>query len=449
MSAIERLGPESEELSYEQALQLAVGLHRQGRLESAEQLYRQLLMLAPEDPNPAHFLGMLLHQQGRREEALELLERSVHADPSVAAWQNNLGNAWLETGRSEDAAAAYARAAELAPDNVDVLNNHACLLMRLDRLAEAEQSLRQALQRDEARVDAHFNIASLLARTGRMAQSFEHFARALELQPINPRVRRLLGVVYAQCGRMEDAARVFREWLALEPGNAQARHHLAAVTGLDVPERAADAYVADLFDRFAGSFDECLSNLEYQAPQRVGEALAQVLGMPPGHGQQRRLDVLDAGCGTGLCAPWLTPYARRLVGVDLSAGMLERARRRGGYDALEACELTIWLRSHPGTQDVIASADTLCYFGRLDDVLGAAANCLRRGGLLVFTVEARDEGEDYRIEPHGRYSHCARYVQASISAAGMTPLDMTRVVLRKEAGRPVAGWLVTAEKAQR
>ena len=28
--------------------------------------------------------------------------------------------------------------------------------------------------------------------------------------------------------------------------------------------------------------------------------------------------MLDAGCGTGLCAPLLRPYASRLTGVDLS-----------------------------------------------------------------------------------------------------------------------------------
>ena len=38
------------------------------------------------------------------------------------------------------------------------------------------------------------------------------------------------------------------------------------------------------------------------------------------------LDVLDLGCGTGLCGPLLRPYARALAGVDLSPQMLERMR---------------------------------------------------------------------------------------------------------------------------
>ena len=41
----------------------------------------------------------------------------------------------------------------------------------------------------------------------------------------------------------------------------------------------------------------------------------------------KQLDVLDAGCGTGLCGPLLAPYARRLVGVD-SPEACSRGRKR-------------------------------------------------------------------------------------------------------------------------
>ncbi|MCX4239251.1 class I SAM-dependent DNA methyltransferase [Paraliomyxa miuraensis] len=62
--------------------------------------------------------------------------------------------------------------------------------------------------------------------------------------------------------------------------------------------------------------------------------------------ERRDLDVLDAGCGTGLCAPLLRPLARTLVGVDLSGKMLDQARRRGGYDELIEAELTEMLDAH-------------------------------------------------------------------------------------------------------
>lgn len=431
------------EVTYDEALKMAIGLHRDGRWDGAEKLYRRLLDFQPGDANAMHFLGMLLHQRGQRPEALALLQQSVAIDPTVAAWHNNLGNALLEAGRGQDAADAYERSFDLDPGNLDVLNNLGCMLMRLKRFEEAEISLRTALERDPDHADAHFNLASLLSRVGRLPEAFTHFARSLELKPEDMRSRRLLGIVYAQSGRLAEAAAVFREWLALEPDSVQARHHLAAVTGDGVPDRAPDDYVVDVFDDFAGSFDERLTALEYRAPQLVGDALAAQLGPPPAEPQ---LAVLDAGCGTGLCAQHLRPYARELVGVDLSPGMLQQARLRGGYDRLEAAELTAWLGTQPAAFDVVVSADTLCYFGRLDEVLRAAAGSLRPGGLLVFTVEARTHGADYQLEPHGRYSHTQDYLQRTLATAGLAAPQLTSVALRKEAGQQVLGWLVTTRR---
>ena len=157
---------------------------------------------------------------------------------------------------------------------------------------------------------------------------------------------------------------------------------LAACSGRDMPERASDAFIESTFDSFAASFDAKLASLAYRAPALVAEMLAHA-----GVHASRSLDVLDAGCGTGLCGPLVAPYARRLVGVDLSEAMLARARERNVYDELAKRELTAYLHDSPGSFDVIVSADTLVYFGPLDAVTTAAANALRPGGVLVFTVE--------------------------------------------------------------
>src|SRR5919199_1010982 len=132
---------------------------------------------------------------------------------------------------------------------------------------------------------------------------------------------------------------------------------LAACSGSDVPGRASDAFVERIFDNFAASFDSKLAKLSYRAPALVAAMLEHVAPTP-----SRSLDVLDAGCGTGLCGPLVAPYARRLVGVDLSEGMLTRARERRVYDELVKGELTAYLAGCAETFDVIVSADTLVYF---------------------------------------------------------------------------------------
>ena len=157
---------------------------------------------------------------------------------------------------------------------------------------------------------------------------------------------------------------------------------LASCTQRDIPGRASDSTVRRVFNGFAKDFDEQLERLQYRAPALVEEGVRRLLGPPAG-----TLEVLDAGCGTGLCGPGLEPYARRLVGVDLSSEMIKRAEGRALYDELVVEELTAFLLARPGAFDLVASGDTVCYFGELGPLLTAAAGALRPRGHLVFTVE--------------------------------------------------------------
>lgn len=159
-------------------------------------------------------------------------------------------------------------------------------------------------------------------------------------------------------------------------------------------------------------------------------------------------DVLDAGCGTGLCGPFIRKMARHLVGIDLSSDMLAEARKRGSYDELIECEMTGYLSKQSRAFDVIISADTLCYFGNLQAVLAAASGSLRQRGKLVFTVEDMGQSNElgYQLKQHGRFCHSEEYIRKTLLEAGFTVESISQANLRKERGAPVIGLVVTATK---
>ena len=430
-----------DSLEPDEALGYAVHLHRSGEIALAETLYTRIIEASPDYADALHFYGLLKHQTGRSGEAVALVRRAIELEPDEAGMHSNLGNIFFELDRPDLAVQAFEVAIVLDPGSIDARNNLGVALRALRRIDEAEEVYREAIALEPTHREAWDNLGRLLGATGRIDEAIAAHSRALELEPRNADTRRLLVAAYAATGEFERALTLLRQWLADDPTNPAAQHLVAAISGEDVPARASDRYVETMFDSFADSFDHKLARLDYQAPQLVGGAVALACGMPG-----PVFEVLDAGCGTGLCGPYLKPIARRLAGIDLSANMLARAGRRGDYDELVQTELTAFIVAHPGRFDVIVSADTLCYFGSLDEVLAAAHPCLRPGGVLVFTVEEAEDAEAFRLNAHGRYSHGRDYVAGALAAAGFASVEIVQAELRFERGRPVGGLLVTARR---
>jgi predicted TPR repeat methyltransferase len=133
--------------------------------------------------------------------------------------------------------------------------------------------------------------------------------------------------------------------------------------------------------------------------------------------------------------------------VDLSPAMIEAARSKGGYDELHVSELCGFMRARCAKFDAVVAADTLVYFGALEEALTSAAACLKAQGLLVMTLErmaAEANAQTYRIEPHGRYTHRIEYVRSALVQAGFELLAVHEQVLRRERGEDVNGLVVVA-----
>jgi len=458
---------------------LGVLYRAQGRLEDAAQAYRRALVLRPGHRDACQNLGNLLVDLERPAEAVVVLEeglrsssddadllcalgRARHAagqlDPAAEAFvaairhrphypeaYNRLGILHQECQRNVEALAAFAKALELQPDYLEVYNNLGFLLSEGRNYPQAEVALRKALDLSPDFVEARYNLGVVLEEQVRVDDAMAAYRRVLDVDPRFGLAYQNLGRLLSACQRPDEAAAVYRRWLEVDPQNPVATHMLAARTGEQVPGRAAERYVEKLFDAFAPGFERTLTGLEYRAPELVAAALAQVAQrLPPG------AVILDAGCGTGLSGERLRPFADRLVGVDLSTGMLAKAREKAVYDDLVAGELTAFLRDRPDGFDVVVASDTFNYFGELTELFAAAAGALHRSGLLVFTLEVAAEesgAAGHQLQVNGRYRHSEAYLRDCLAGSGFEILALETVCLRMEAGEPVLGHLATAIKA--
>lgn len=439
---LEDIDEPSRPLTVEQALDIAIHLQQIDRLAEASAVYGEILKTVPEHPRALHFAGVLAHQLGKSEAGVEMIRHSLALAGDQAGWHNNLGIVLQESGRLEEAIEAYRSAIAVDPAHAEPHSNLGVLLRATGRPEEAEASYRTAIRLNPDHADAYVNLGILLNGSRRTEEAADCFCRAITLRPKHPEARRLLALAHCNLGEVDEAVRIFEAWLAEDPDDPIPRHMLAACTGRQTPARASDGFVSQTFDSFAASFESKLAKLSYRAPRLIA-AMLEDSGVQPA----KTLDVLDAGCGTGLCGPLVRPFARRLVGVDLSAGMLKQATAKEIYDELLQGELTASLAAREGTLDLIVSADTLVYFGALDEVVAAASRALRPDGLFIFTLERNTNVSppDFRLELHGRYTHGESYVTSLLDRHGLDSA-IEYADLRLESGRPVAGLVVRAQK---
>lgn len=428
------------DMSLAQALERAQQLLQDDQLDAAENIFLQILEQLPDEPNALHFFGLLRHQQGRSAEAIPYLRRTTQLVPEAAGPWINLGNILIETEQYLEALVPLQRAQRLDPESASNYNNLGVAYLHADRLEASEAAFREGLRLEPDRHEIHHNFSRMLKAAGRLPEAIASLSKAIELAPEIAVSHQLISICQFESGHTEQALASLDKWQSLDPGNPKIEHLRAGILGSNAPARASDDYVRDEFDKFAESFDHKLDLLEYRAPGLVTEALTSIVAaLPDGP------SILDAGCGTGLCAPLVKPFCGRLVGIDLSQGMLLQAEKRNLYDQLAQAELTEYLEKSPACFDAVVSADTLCYFGDLSGFLRAAHSALRGHGVVIFTLEALvNKAADFNLQIHGRYSHSREYVLRVVRENGFSVASLTCKTLRKEVDKDVAGYLVTA-----
>lgn len=341
-----------------------------------------------------------------------------------------------EAGRFELAEKQFEASLALVPLRASTLTNLGATRMKLGKFADAAVVLEEATRLEPKDAQAWAHWATALAEQGEIARALERVDDALGLDPSMGAVWTLKGTMLREAGRAEEAAECFRCAIA-NGGDPQLNaFYLAALGTGEPPPTAPRAYVQSLFDSYAGEFDEhLLKVLRYRAP----EILVQGLGA------RRFESVLDLGCGTGLVGQQLRGRAQRIVGVDLSGAMVERARRRGAYTELAQADLLEFLLGSRERFDLVIAADVFNYVGELRPVFEAVRKVLQPGGSFVFTVELAGTQQDgVVLRPSMRYGHSRGYIQALANESGFEITATAQHPIRDDQGTPIPGlfaWL--------
>lgn len=396
---------------------LLLGLVRKkhGDLYGCEAAYRVALEQRPNLGAAWQCLGLLKAEQREYTQAIECLNAALKLVGANAALAANLGKLYYEVGRIPEACDEYNHAVSLDPGN---------------------QHYRQMARKSRFILDLinHESVENSLAAYQRSLSPADSNTEKSRKELLQTAFGILSGF-----GHVEAAKRVGEKYLQLWPDSTVVEYLMKAVDGAPDVERSPDDYIVEYFDSFAGGFDTKLVGvLGYDVPEKICATIRELT--PAGH----KYDAVDLGCGTGLCGPFLRPLSAKLVGVDLSAKMLELAVRRGAYDDLKCEEVTVFLKRSRGQFDLVLAADVIVYIGDLAPIFSAAASAIRCKGLFAFSTETWT-GEGYRLQPSGRFSHSLGYIR-SLAQAAFVELECVETTIRLEAGARVPGHLLVFQK---
>jgi len=244
----------------------------------------------------------------------------------------------------------------------------------------------------------------------------------------------------------EKSIELARRWYAFDKSDPMARHtYFALCNHAEDGFRFDSDYVEELFDNFSDTFDEILPRLSYSLPALFADISEKFV-----FSSEKRLDVLDAGCGTGMCGETMLPFKnnnniKTLTGVDLSEGMLSKAEAKNVYDYLIKDNMVAFMQNNASSFDMIMSADVLIYNGELDPVFSAVGNSLRENGVYLFSVSVTDDN-DYVIDSSGRYFHNPFYVKKMLQKNKFNIEYAEKCVVRMEFGTPEYGMIFVARK---
>jgi predicted TPR repeat methyltransferase len=432
---------------FTQELQRILQLIDQGQLQPAALALNQAQRRSPQDARVLLVGVQLTLKAGNLDGAIQAARRALALAPRWPMAMLGLGALLIERGQKDEEKDEAMRLASSAvarePDDPDVLCKAADIAsdgkQKEQAFAWRERAL--ALRPDDAQL--RFILGRNLFELKRHADAKPHFEWLEQRFPNEPDV--LLGLMDCALAASDSAAAqsYADRALAVAPDDPNVQYWHAVAHERTPPTQSAAA-ITSVFDDYAQNFDmHLVRGLKYKVPERVAQML---LALYP----NRKFNLLDLGCGTGLLGVYLGPIQGHIIGVDLSPEMIKQAARHQVYSRFYSVNVLDALRDTPAEHyEVITCLDTLVYVGDLTPVIPGALRILKPGGYFIFSCEAAQEGEPdlvLRLPSH-RYAHRDTAVQRMCREAGFTDIQVEQLpTLRLEGETPLPGFLVTAQK---
>lgn len=386
---------------------LGLALNKARKFPEAMNVYLALLELSPEHIGGHFHLGSLLMLQKQYQAAIDQLIQVEQSYPHHFETQSNLATCFLKLGWLVKAREHYLKASEVIPDDIQVL----------------------------------FNLGVIAMQQGNVKDAIKFYTRVLQIDVDNYEAQNNLAVAYLSVKNMSAALNHFNEALRIQPSNEAIKHIISLLIKDKKITNSPPEYIRSLFDSYADHYDpHILQTLNYQVPRHLFEIVKNKYDL-----SKVKWDILDLGCGTGLCGELFKPISHVLIGVDISQKMLEMAQQKSIYDQLNELDILSYIKEQKENFDLIVAGDVLVYFGDLASFFAAVHQALRPDGFFVFNVEIAEQ-EKFTLTESGRFKHSKDYLDRLVSQSHFSLIDYNQASMRTQNHVDVLGHFYLLKK---
>ena len=384
--------------------------------EQALQYYEKLYDINPKSYNAVANLANTYYNLNQFIRAIEFAKQAIDMRPNSVEPYIIAGNSYAELLKKDEAATLLKKAASIAPNSEWVNQSISHLFLKMGNY---KQGINYAwrlffIKNYQVSADEHITFGYLLYEAYD-EKEYELVQNYIQL------------------------------WKDHFPDNPIVNHISSALSGTQDLSSTDLSYVKNMFDNFAPSFDEILTALEYSVPATIGEILKDHLKPK----LFKKHQILDLGCGTGLCAEALKPSLPNdeFYGIDISENMLKEAGSKNLYKELYQDDIINFLTHNTQTFNAVIAGDVLTYFGDLKLLIRLLTKTVKPNGYLCFSISKnKDNKQEYFLTPSGRFTHSLSYIMRQLKYCGFSVINSKEQILRKEGIHDVEGYVILAKK---
>jgi tetratricopeptide (TPR) repeat protein len=213
--------------SAEPLLAAGVNSQNQGDFVAAEQRYREVLELEPENLDALFKLAILYLKRGKKLDAVKNLQHVLRIDPHHAQAYSNLGVILAQHNRFAQAIECFEMSLQVNPGFLGAKRNLQQAVEDQARQGGDRFPTTEKFQVSLAAADIHFSDGMSLMSEGNFADAEQALQLAIQINPTHAMSHFGLGLVFHEQGELEKSLRSVEHSLLFCPNAAEVRYERA------------------------------------------------------------------------------------------------------------------------------------------------------------------------------------------------------------------------------